>query len=83
MGGATIVPRGLRTKRNKKFFKIGQFLYFLKSFVTLLYLLIMYRFSKIRSINSDMDSFICQSWAKMSKLIPLSIRLSGIEFILV
>ncbi len=41
------------------------------------------RFSKIRSINSDRDGFKYQSWAKMSKFIPLSLRLSGIEFSLV
>ncbi len=29
------------------------------------------------------DGFMCQSWAKMSKFIPLSLRLSGIEFSLV
>ncbi len=41
------------------------------------------RFSKIRSINSGTDGFMCKSWAKMSKFIPLSLRLSGIEFSLV
>jgi hypothetical protein len=41
------------------------------------------RFSKIRSINSGRDGFMCQSWAKMSKFIPLSLRLSRIEFSLV
>jgi hypothetical protein len=40
-------------------------------------------FSKIWSINCVMDGFQCQSWAKMSKFIPLSLRLSGIEFSLV
>ncbi len=29
------------------------------------------RFSKIKSINRDRDGFMCQSWAKMSKFIPL------------
>ncbi len=29
------------------------------------------------------DSFMGKSWAKMSKFIPLSLRLSGIEFSLV
>jgi hypothetical protein len=34
----------------------------------------------MRSIKSGRDGFMCQSWAKMSKFIPLSLRLSGIEF---
>ncbi len=40
-------------------------------------------FSKIWSINCVMDGFQCLSWAKMSKFIPLSLRLSGIKFSLV
>jgi hypothetical protein len=41
MGGATIVPRSLKTKRNKKKFKIGKFFYyFLNHNMTLLYLLV-------------------------------------------
>jgi hypothetical protein len=28
-------------------------------------------FSKIQSINCDMDGFRCRSWAKMSQFIPL------------
>ncbi len=37
--GATIVPRSLKTKQNKKNFKIGQIYFlFFKSYVTLLYL---------------------------------------------
>ncbi len=41
------------------------------------------RFSKIRTINSGRDGFMWKSWAKMSKFIPLSLRLSRIEFSLV
>ncbi len=41
------------------------------------------KFSKIRTINSDRDGFLWKSWAKMSKFIPLSLRLSKIEFSLV
>ncbi len=37
-------------------------------------------FSEIRSINGARDNFMCQIWAKMSKFILLSLRLSGIEF---
>jgi hypothetical protein len=40
-------------------------------------------FSKVRSNNCARDGFKSQSWAKMSKFIPLSLRLSGIEFSLV
>jgi hypothetical protein len=50
--------------------------------MTLEYLLII-DFPKIRPINSGRDGFMWKSWAKMSKLIPLSLRLSGIEFSLV
>jgi hypothetical protein len=79
MGGATIVPHSLMTKQNKNFQDGPTFFLFLKSYMTLQYLL----FSKIRSINSDRDGFMCQAWAKMSKFIPLGLRLSGIEFSLV
>jgi hypothetical protein len=41
------------------------------------------RFSKIISINSDRDGFMCQSRAKMSNFFPLSLKISGIEFSLV
>ncbi len=41
------------------------------------------RFSEIRSINGARDGFMCQAWAKMSKFILLSLKLSGIEFSLV
>ncbi len=41
------------------------------------------RFSKIRTINSGRDGFMRKSWATMSKFIPLSLRLSRIEFSLV
>ncbi len=41
-------------------------------------------FSEIRSNNCAGDGFKSQSWAKIgSKFIPLSLRLSGIEFSLV
>ncbi len=32
---------------------------------------------------AGMYGFMCKSWAKMSKFIPLILRLSGIEFSLV
>jgi hypothetical protein len=40
-------------------------------------------FSKIPSINCDRDGFMCWSWAKMSQIILLSLRLGRIEFSLV
>jgi hypothetical protein len=40
-------------------------------------------FSKIQSTNSDSDGFMWRSWAKMSKFVLLSLRLSGIGFRLV
>jgi hypothetical protein len=40
-------------------------------------------FSKIKYINRDRDDFMCPFWVKMSKFIPLSLRLSGIKFCLV
>ncbi len=66
----------------KKNFKIGQ----KKNFFKIIYdpkIFAYNRFSKIRTINSGRDSFMWKSWAKMSKFIPLSLRLSGIDFSLV
>ncbi len=40
MGGATIIPRSPRTTRNEKNYKVGQKIFFLKSHMTLKYLLI-------------------------------------------
>jgi hypothetical protein len=65
MGGATIIPRSLKTTRSKQIFQDSQkYFLFFKSYMTLY-------------------GFMCQSWAKMSKCISLSLRLSGIEFSLV
>ncbi len=83
MGGATIIPFSLKTTRNENNFQDRPKKFF---FLEIIYDPLIFannRFSKIRSINSDRDGFMCQSWAKMSKLIPLSLRLSGIEFSLV
>jgi hypothetical protein len=82
MGGSTITPRSLKTKQNqKKFQDRPKFLLFFKSNDHLIFA--NNRFSKIRSINSSRDGFMRQSWAKMSKFIPLSLRLSRIKFSLV
>jgi hypothetical protein len=79
MAGATFVPRSLKTKRNKKNFKIGKNFYFLNHIWSFYSIFSNNIFSKIRSINSDREGCMCQSWAKMSNFIPLSLRLSGIE----
>ncbi len=82
--GATIIPRSLKTTRNEKNFqdRPKKFL-FLKSYMTLKYLLII-DFPKFDPLTAaEMDGFMWKSWAKMSKFIPLSLRLCGIEFSLV
>ncbi len=76
MGGATIVSRSLKTKQ-KKIFKIGP-IFFISKSIHDPFIFANHRCSKIRSIHSDRDVFMCQSWAKMSNFIPHSIRLSGI-----
>jgi hypothetical protein len=71
MEGAMIVPRNLKTKRNKKFIKIGQhFFLFLKSYMTLLYLLII-DFYKIRFINSLGMALCVNLGPKCKILFPL------------
>jgi hypothetical protein len=82
MGGATIIPRSPRTTRNEKKFQDRPKIFFFK----IIYdpeIFANNRLSKIPSINSGRDGFMCKSWAKMSKFIPLSLRLSGIEYSLV
>jgi hypothetical protein len=84
MGGATIFPRSLKTTRNdKKFQDRSKIFLFFKSYIYDPLIFANNRFSKIRSIISGRDGFLCQFWAKMSKFIPPSLRLSGIEFSLV
>ncbi len=63
-------------------FNLGQKIFFFQHHIWPL-LFAKNSFSKIRSINCIRDGFQCQSWAKMSKFIPLSLRLSGIELSLV
>ncbi len=78
MGGATIIPSSLKTTRNEKNFQDRQKkILFLKSYMTLKYLLI------IDFPEFDPLTATEMAWAKMSKFIPLSLRLSGIEFSLV
>jgi hypothetical protein len=82
MGGATIIPRSLKTTRNEKNFQDSPNFLFLKIIYNPL-IFANNRFSKNQSFNSDRDDFMCQSWNKMAKFIPLSLRLRGIEFSLV
>jgi hypothetical protein len=82
MGGATIILRSLKTTRNEKNFQDRpNFFLFFKSYMTPKYLLII-DFPKFDPL-SGRDGFMWKSWAKMSKFIPLSLRLSGIQFSLV
>ncbi len=67
MGGATI---SLKTTRNKNNFQNRPNFF---SYLNHIYEPLIFankRFSKIRSINSGSDGFMCQSWAKMSKNFP-------------
>jgi hypothetical protein len=82
MGGLRLFRIVLRLWGIKIVFKIGQNFYIFEIIYDPL-IFAHNRFSKIRSINSSRDGFMCQSWAKMSKFIPLSLRLSGIEFCLI
>ncbi len=74
------VVLGLR--RMKKKFELGHkiFFYF---FICEPFVWANTSFSEIRSNNCARDGFKSQFWAKMSKFIPLSLRLSRIEFSLV
>ncbi len=61
MGGALTIPRSLKTKRNNKFFQDRpRFFLFFKSYTVWPFLILANnRFSKIRSINSGRDGFMC------------------------
>jgi hypothetical protein len=73
MGGATIILRSLKTNRNKKNFRDRQQFFFIFKIIYEPIIFFSNRFSKIRSINSGRDGFMCESWAKMSNqnLFPL------------
>ena len=82
MGELRLFRVVLGLRRMKKIFKIGPKIFSPK----IIYdpdIFANNRFSKIRTIDSGRDGFMWKSWAKMSKFIPLSLRLSGIEFSLV
>ncbi len=72
----------LRLRGMKKNVKVGQIFLFFKSYMTLKYLLII-DFPKFDPLTAAEMALMWKSWAKMSKFIPLSLRLSGIEFSLV
>ncbi len=85
IGGATIIELFhvvLRLRAMKNIFELGQ-KNILIFFIYEPFIWANTSFSEIRSINCARDGFMCQSWAKMSKFIPLSLWLSGIEFSLV
>ena len=77
MGGTTIIPRSLKTTRNEKKFqdRPKNFL-FLKSYMSLIYLLII-DFPKFDPLTAA-EMALCGNLGP--KFIPLSLRLSGIEF---
>ncbi len=67
----------------KKFFELGQKNIFLFFFIYEPFIWANTSFFEIRSINGARDGFMCQSWAKMSKFILLSLKLSQTWFRLV
>jgi hypothetical protein len=79
IGGRWIFPRIPKTTRNEKKFWGRSKKYFL-FFIYEPFIWANTSFSEIWSINW---SIMRWSWSKMSKFIPLSLRLSGIEFSLV
>ncbi len=71
-----------RLRGKKKIFKVDPNLFlFFKSYKTLKFLLII-DFPKFDPLTAA-EMALCLIWANMSKFIPLSLRLSGIEFSLV
>ncbi len=83
MGGATIIPRSLKTTRNGKNFQDRpSFFKFFKSYMTLKYLLII-DFPKFDPLTATEMALCGNLGPKCQKFIPLSLRLSRIEFSLV
>ncbi len=70
----------IRLRGTTKNFKVGQ-KFVSKNHIYDPLIFVKNSFSKIWSINYDRDGFMCRSWSKMSKFIPLSLRLSGIKLI--
>jgi hypothetical protein len=69
LGGATIIPRSPRTTR-KKNFKIGQKFFFLKSYMTLKYLLII-DFPKFEPLTAAEMALCGNLGQKCQHLFPL------------
>ncbi len=82
MGGATIIPRSPRTTQNEKNFQDRPKKFFFKSYMTLKYLLIL-DFPKLEPLTAAEMALCGNLGPKCQKFIPLSLRLSGIEFSLV
>jgi hypothetical protein len=61
MGGATIIPRSPKTTRNEKKFLDRPNIFFIFKIIYDPKIFANNRFSKIRSINSDRDGFMCKS----------------------
>jgi hypothetical protein len=71
MGGATIIPRSLKTTQNEKKFKIGHnFFLFLKSYMTLQYLLII-DFPKFDPLTAAGMALCVNLGPKCQNLFPL------------
>ncbi len=83
LGGGRIIPRSLKTTGNKNCFQPRPTIFFLKSYMTPLYLLKIV-FPKFDPLSvTGMALCVDVDVAKMSTFIQLSLRLSGIEFCLV
>jgi hypothetical protein len=78
-GGATIVPRSLKTKRNRKFFQDRPNFFFFIIYDPLLII----DFPKFNPFTVTGMALCVNLKQKMSNFIPLSLRLSRIEFSLV
>jgi hypothetical protein len=71
MGGDTIIPRSLKNTRNEKNFQNRPNFFYIFKIIYDPLIFANNRFSKIRSINSDMDGFMCHSWTKCQNLFLL------------
>jgi hypothetical protein len=70
MGGGTIIQRSLKTKGNKKNFKLGQNYFFSLNHIWH-FIFAKNSFSKILSIYCNRDGFMSRSWANCQNLFPL------------
>jgi hypothetical protein len=77
MGGATIIPGTPRTTRNEKIFQDRPKNFFLKSYMTLKYLLII-DFPKFEPLTAA-EMALCGNLRTKCQFIPLSLRLSRMQ----